>query len=458
MKNKQTFLWYDLETTGFDSRHDRIMQFAAIRTDLDLNEVGERINILVKLSDDILPSPKAIMITGITPQQTLVDGLTEAEFSKYLNDEVFTPGTISVGYNTTRFDDEFIRNLFYRNFYDPYAWQWQDKRSKWDILDVVRAIRALRPDGIVWPFVEKEDDGKKVKVPANKLELLTTENNLPHIKAHDALSDVEATINVAKLLRDKQPKMFNYLFENRDKKSAQKLVNLDDPKPFVYISGRYDNAHEKLTVALPVAPGKHKGTVVVYDLLNDVTEWKIGEKWPIKELNYARCPAIAPVGVLDKDSQKRLGVDLQKVQENLKKLKENSGILDQILNEWANRPEYEKDTDVEGQIYDDFFDDMDKIRIDKTHKLNATELADYNPQFIDERLPELLFRYKARNFPKSLSESEQQKWHEYRTKKFQENIQNYMDELAKLQQEKNDEFLLQELQLWAEAIYPETES
>ena len=190
----QTLFFYDLETSGLSARDDRIMQFAGIRTDMDLQPIGEPYNFLVTLNDDTLPSPDALMVTGITPQKTLEEGYSEAECARMVSEEIFTPGTIAVGFNNVRFDDEFIRVLLWRNYYGPYEWAYQDGRSRWDLLDVVRLVRALRPEGINWPVV----DGK----PTNRLELLSKENNLEHTHAHDALSDVEALIGVAKLIRD----------------------------------------------------------------------------------------------------------------------------------------------------------------------------------------------------------------------------------------------------------------
>ena len=256
--NQKTFFFYDLETSGLLAREDRIMQFAGQRTDMNLEPVGEPVNILVKMTDDALPSPGAIKVTGITPQQTLMDGISEAEFCRYVTEEVFTPETCAVGYNTVRFDDEFMRATLWRNFYDAYEWEWKDGRSRWDILDVVRLTRALRPEGIEWPFRE---DG----APTNRLELITKLNGVSHEHAHDALSDVYATIAVARLIRDKQPKLFDFLFKMRGKRDVQKLINLENPKPFVYSSGRYSNEFNKTTVAVPLAPGRN-GNILVYDL------------------------------------------------------------------------------------------------------------------------------------------------------------------------------------------------
>ena len=242
----KTFFFYDLETSGRFPRADRIMQFAGQRTDMDLNPIGEPVNVLVKLPNDTLPSPIAISITGITPQSTQADGLNEAEFCKFATEEIFVPNTIAVGYNSVRFDDEFMRHVFWRNFYEPYSWQWQDGRSRWDLLDVVRMTRALRPEGIEWPVSEKG-------TATNKLELITKANGISHEAAHDAMSDVNALIDVTRLIRDKQPKLFDFLLKIRDKKEVTKYVNLENPQPFVYSSGRYSSEFNKTTVAFPLA-------------------------------------------------------------------------------------------------------------------------------------------------------------------------------------------------------------
>lgn len=304
------------------------MQFAGQRTDLCMKPIGEPVNMLIKLTDDTLPEPDAIMITGITPQQTKADGYTEAEFLKVFWEEVATPDTIFVGFNSVRFDDEFMRFLQYRNFYDAYAWQWQDGRGRWDILDVVRMTRALRPDGIEWPF---DSEGR----PANRLESLTKVNKLDHQNAHDALSDVLATIAVARLIYNKQQKLFEYLLSMRSKQKVAELVESNEP--FVYSSGKYSSEFEKTTVAVRVTDSPGKQGSLVYDLRFDPDEYtnktpeELVELWrwkkdrteprlPVKTLQYNRCPAVAPMGVLDDSSRERLKIDLDTIQTNLKKL------------------------------------------------------------------------------------------------------------------------------------------
>jgi exodeoxyribonuclease-1 len=469
VKSTQTFFFYDLETSGLNPRYDRIMQFAGQRTDMDLKPIGEPVNLLVRLSDDILPSPDAIMITKITPQQTTADGISEADFVRQLSDEIFTPGTIAVGYNNVRFDDEFMRNTLWRNFYDPYEWAWADGRSRWDLLDVVRLVRALRPDGIEWPA---DKDGRST----NRLELLTKANKLEHSQAHDALSDVNALIAVAKLLSEKQPKMWDYLLKMRDKREVAELVDVNNPKAFVYSSGRYPAEFEKTTVAWPLAPAQKPGAVIVYDLRANPRDWaekslpelsKIANAtWeerkaddfvalPVKELALNRCPAVAPVGTLDDTAKERLKLDMEQVEANFNYLRKNRGLADKLTAAINSRPDFAPAPDVEGQLYDSFLPDADRARVSVVRNAMAGELADFHPTFTDERLPELLLRYKARNFPTSLSETEQKKWEEYRTAKFQREIPKFMASLARLSKTPNaDDFILQELQLWAESIAP----
>ena len=469
---KKTFFFYDLETSGLNAREDRLMQFAGQRTDLELNLVGDPVNILVRMSEDVLPSPAAVAVTKITPQDTLRDGILEAEFCHKVTEEIFTLGTVAVGYNTVRFDDEFMRATFWRNFYDPYEWEWKDGRSRWDMLDVVRLVRALRPEGINWPVT---DDGK----PTNRLELLTKPNGLEHAHAHDALSDVYATIAVARMIREKQPKMFEYLFKMRGKNEVKKLVNLEDKKPFVYASGRYSSEHNKTTVALPLVPGRN-GNVLVYDLRYNLGEMNgqvttlegahqnvcdskiLGEEksagparsmFPIvKELCYNKCPAVAPIGVLDNnDGWEKIGLTPEVVQENLKTLLEHPEFAEQMRSEYENRSEFPEAIEPEAALYDGFLDDTDRIKVAAVRNADGNKLADFHPDFHDPRLPELLLHYKGRNFPESLSEAEVAKWEEYRRARLERQAPKFLKELEEVY--KKDEFIAEELKLYFENVF-----
>lgn len=479
----KTFFFYDLETSGFSPQNDRIMQFAGQRTDENLNRIGEPINILVRLNDDVLPSPSALMVTKISPQKTVEEGYTEAEFSKMLVEEYFTPDTVIVGYNNVRFDDVHIQHLFWRNFYPPYDWQWKDGRSRWDLLDVVRMIRALRPEGINWPFIINEETGEKFA--ANKLELLTKENGILHENAHDAMSDVDGLIDVARLLKEKQPQIFDYLFKIRSKNEVQKLVNLENPKPFVYTSGRFKVEFEKTTVAFPIAPAKNQN-VIVWDLrfspekfidwsedqiLENITvdfETRSSDDFePIaaKILQYNKCPAAAPMGVLTEENQQRLKIDLAEIQKNLDILRKNPHFAENLRSAFERRSEVFQDKSSaekpapEARLFEGFVSRSDDIKIEAVRNSTDRELADFHPDFTDERLTDLLLHHKARSFPKSLSSQEKELWEEYRVKNLQKMMPNFMKEFQEIANNQNlnsqEEYILEEIKLWLENILPE---
>jgi len=470
----KSYLFYDLETSGLNPRSDRIMQFAAVRTDMDFNQLGKPINMYVKLSDDTLPSPDAVLITGITPQKTVEEGYSEAEVADILINDVFTPDTTIVGFNNIRFDDEFIRHLLWRNFHDSYEWSYKEGRSRWDLLDVVRMTRALRPEGINWPV---DEEG----VATNKLVLIGKQNGIDHTRAHDALSDVGALIGVAKLLRDKQPQIYDYLLKMRDKKEVKKLVNLDEKKPFVYSSGRYESQFNKTTVAFPLTAGRN-GNIVVYDLRYDPTPFlnmsqkdlakKLFASWqerkaedfvklPLKEMLYNRVPAVAPLGVLEQnDGWAKIQLNNNTVSKNQKILLSNPAFAENIRSLYENREEFAKLPDPEAQLYDGFIPDIDKLRVEAVRNAGENELADMTPNFTDERLSPLLLHYKARNYPKSLSEDEAATWEKWRSNRIMSTMPAFMEALQRLSAATNDEnnqFILQELHLWAESIIPADE-
>ena len=479
----KTFFFYDLETSGFSPQNDRIMQFAGQRTDENFNRIGEPVNILVRLNDDVLPSPSALMVTKISPQKTIEEGYTEAEFSKMLVEDFFTPDTVIVGYNNVRFDDVHIQHLLWRNFYPPYDWQWKEGRSRWDLLDVVRMIRALRPEGINWPFIENKETGEKFA--SNKLELLTKENGISHENAHDALSDVDGLIDVARLLKEKQPQIFDYLLKMRSKNEVQKMINLESPKPFVYTSGRFSVEFEKTTIAFPIAPAKNKN-VIVWDLRfspKDFLDWSAeqilenitadfetrsqADFKPIaaKILQYNKCPAVAPVGVLNDENKERLKIDLGEIQKNLDILRKNPHFAENLRTAFEKKSEVfqdknSKDTlSPEARLFEGFVSRSDDIKIEAVRNSTARELADFHPDFNDERLNGLLLHYKARSFPKSLSSQEKELWEEYRAENLKKMLPEFMKEFQEAATRENlstqEQFILEDIKLWLENVLPD---
>ncbi len=464
-----TLFFYDLETSGIDPRKQRVMQFAGQRTDLELNLIGEPFNLMVALSDEVLPDPGAIMVTGITPQKAVEEGYTEAEFAQIFQDEVCVPGTTIVGFNSVRFDDEFMRYTLYRNFYDPYEWAWKNNCSRWDLLDVVRMTRALRPEGINWPVTAEG-------AATNRLELLTKENGLAHENAHDALSDVLALIDVAKLIKTKQPKLYDYLYKMRHKKEVEQLVDLKKAQPFVYSSGRYPKETLHTTVAFPLAESGRAGSVLVYDLRHDPALWidkSVEElqslrfvKWedrqkpdyqpfPVKELAFNKCPAVAPIGTLDGPTWERLELSLESVEHHKTSLLKSD--LAKKMQAVFDRQAFKSSDDVDAALYDGFVNnEEDKTKMRAVRAADKQAMASLSLQFKDSRLNGLLLRYKARNYPTSLSEEEKAQWEDYRTARLLADAPDFAKQLQVAMKDANEDtsFLIQELQLWYESVMP----
>lgn len=467
------FFFYDLETSGFNPRSDRIMQFGGQRTDAKLNPVGDPVNILIKMTPDTVPSPDAILVTGITPQQTLTDGMSESEFVNYFLSEIIQPDTIFVGFNTVRFDDEFMRFLLYRNYADAYEWQWKDGCSRWDLLDAVRMTRALRPEGIKWPV---DSEGK----PGNRLEMLTSVNNISHDSAHDALSDVNATIALAQLIQQKQPKLFDFLLKMRHKKEVKRLVS--EGQPFVYSSGKYRSDFEKTTVVETLIDHPKKQGVLVYDLRHDpnkyfgMTPEELVEAWrykpdsdeprlPVKTLQFNRCPAVAPISVLDKKSVSRLQIDPHEIEKNQKTLTANKKEFNRkltkalaILDKQQQTKLLSDEPNVDEQLYEGFVGDSDKKTMRDVRSAKPEQLSDIATHFVDKRLQQLMPLYKARNYLAHLTEDERKKWDEYCTKRLHKTIPPFFKRLEELAQNtklsKSKQYLLEELKLYGESILP----
>lgn len=442
--SKNTFYWYDYESFGLSPMNDRLAQFAGVRTDEDLNIIGDPLMIYCKPADDFLPSPMSCLITHITPQKALEDGLPEAEFIRQINEQFSQPNTCVLGYNNLRFDDEFTRHVLYRNLMDPYAREWQNGCSRWDLLDVVRMTRALRPEGIEWP---ENEEGR----PSVRLEDLTVANGIAHESAHDALSDVYATIAVAKLIKEKQPKLFDYAYNNRSKRKLSELLNLRDQKPVIHVSGMYPAEQGNMAVVVPVAEHPtNKNGVVVYDLSADPADLinlsvkKIHERLftardelpdgveriPLKTVHINKCPIIAPFMTLDGKAAKKYGIDLNRCRENLAMIQSAKGIakkVQQVLSE----TQFEKRTDPDHMLYGGgFFSPADKNAMAAVHDVAPAELGNVTFSFEDTRLPEMLFRMRARNYPETLSAEEQEQWQIFRKERLE--LEPYLAELDEL--------------------------
>jgi exodeoxyribonuclease-1 len=426
---QNTLYWHDYETFGIDTARDRPVQFAGVRTDEDLNIIGEPLNIFARPAPDTLPHPMSSYITGITPQQALERGMPEAEFIARILDELSQPGTCGVGYNSLRFDDEVTRHTLYRNLYDPYLREWQHGNSRWDIIDMVRACRDLRPEGIVWP---QRTDAERSSF---KLEELTVANGIGHEQAHDALSDVYATIAMAKLIKDKQPKLFDFCYKLRRKNEVLKYLDLKEMTPILHTSGMYGSDFGNTRMVVPIANHPtNKNSVIVFDLaqspkmLLELSAKKLREllytpnaelpegveRPALKQVLINKCPVISPSSILTGETAKRLNIDLMRCQQNRQALLAARKEIQQKLVKIFEPPVYEAKTDTDLMLYGGgFFTDGDKRQMTTIHNTPPEELGGHSWSFEDPRLPEMLFRYRARNYPESLNAEEQTQWLEH---------------------------------------------
>ncbi|VEH55766.1 Exodeoxyribonuclease I [Providencia rustigianii] len=444
--NQPTFFIHDYETFGKHPALDRPAQFAGVRTDLDFNIIDEPEVFYCKPTDDYLPQPEAVMITGITPQIAQANGVNEAEFAKRIHQSFSTPNTCIMGYNNIRFDDEVTRNIFYRNFYDPYAYSWQQGNSRWDLLDALRACFALRPEGINWP---ENDDG----LPSLRLEHLTKANGVAHENAHDAMSDVLATINMAKLLKQAQPRMFDYFYQLRNKNKVSQLIDIVEMTPLVHVSGMFGALRSYVSLVAPLAwHPENKNAVIMCDLSADMSplltlnsdelrgrlytpKAELGDALPvpIKLVHINKCPILAPEKTLRTVDAERTGIDRDLCLRNLEILRKNPDVRNKLIEIFSVDQQFEESNDVDRQIYSGFFSPSDRSTMDIIRETAPQNLPGLDLSFEDKRMKELFFRYKARNYPATLSYDEQQRWLQHRRDYFTEaRLTEYMQQIQLL--------------------------
>lgn len=447
INEKRTFYWIDYETWGLNPATDRPCQFAGIRTDEELNIIGEPLVIYCRPPNDYLPSPEACLVTGITPQSAMSQGFSEPEFMLKIHGELSKPNTCIVGYNNIKFDDEVTRHSLYRNFIDPYGWSSQNGNSRWDLLDVMRACYALRPDGINWAY---NDDG----LPSFKLENLSVANGIEHASAHDAQSDVIALIELAKVVKKAQPKLFDYLFKNRNISMLQKLVDIENNKPLVHVSGMYGTSRSNTSWIVPIIDHPtNNNTVIAIDLAMNLTplfdlnadnlRLRLHTKKselsddelpaPIKTISLNKCPVLATAKVLTENDADRINLDRIKCLENFKLLQGSMPMIRSKLNElFVKKVEYSKNNNVDSQLYDKFFTSSDRAAMDIILATKPENLPALNITSTDDRIPRLLFNYKARNFPQTLEEKEMFRWSNHRREYFETYGYQFMESIEKL--------------------------
>lgn len=426
-----TFLWHDYETFGADPRRDRPAQFAAIRTTMDLERIGEPIVFHCKPAPDVLPHPEACLITGITPQFAERAGLIEAEFAARVHEVMAEPGTCTVGYNSLRFDDEVTRHLLYRNFFDPYEREWKNGNSRWDLIDLARMCHALRPEGLEWP---RREDG----TPSFRLEDIARANHIDVGRAHDALSDVETTLELARLLRVRQPRLWNWFLALRRKQRAFELIDVARMTPLVHVSSRYPASRACLALIAPLAAHPARpNEIIVYDLGDDPADLlaldaadiadrvftaradlpEDVERIGLRTLHVNRCPAIAPLSVLSVADRERLRIDVERALGHAQHLRDADAVAEKVRQVFALASDRVAAADAELALYDGFPSDADKRVFARIRATPPEQLATGRFAFDDPRYADLLLRYRARNWPHTLDLDEVAQWQAFRRRR-----------------------------------------
>ena len=425
-----SFFWHDYETFGISPRRDRPSQFAGVRTDDELNEIDDPVMLYCAPAPDYLPSPESCLLTGILPQTCLERGLPEHAFADAIEQQLARPDTIGVGYNSIRFDDEVTRHLFWRNLIDPYGREWQNGCGRWDLLDVVRACWALRPEGIEWP---KHPDGRA----SFKLEHLTAANGLAHEAAHDALSDVRATVALARLLRQRQPRLWDFCLKLRRKDAV--IAEIESAqrqgRPLLHLSGMYGPERGCMALVWPLAPHpKNKNEVIVWDLaqhpgeLFQLNAATIRERMftraedlpegvtrlPVKTIHLNKSPVVVGnLKTLTPAVLQRWNLDLDQALRHAEVAAGGVGALAGVWGEVFDRAPPAEAPDVDEDLYGGFIGNEDRRTLQRLRGLSPDAMAGKRPAFADERLEELFFRFRARNFPHTLDDAEQARWQQH---------------------------------------------
>jgi exodeoxyribonuclease-1 len=473
-----SFFWHDYETFGRVPRRDRPAQFAGLRTNAQLEEIDAPVMLHCRPAPDFLPDPEACLLTGITPQLCLARGVPEHAFAHAIEQQLARPGTVGVGYNSIRFDDEVTRHLFWRSLIDPYAREWRDGCGRWDLLDVVRCTRALRPEGIEWPVHE---DGK----PSLKLEHLTAANGLAHEAAHDALSDVRATLALARLVRAHQPRLWEFCLKLRHK--AAVIDEIGSGRPFLHVSGMFAPERGGIAIVWPLGPHPtNKNEVIVWDLSADPEQLKGLSAEQVRERMFSRADALpegvtrlpiktihinkAPVVVgnlntLSAPLAERWGIDRALAERHAQAAARLTPQWRALWPKVFERPAPAQRLDVDEDLYGGFVGHSDRSRLQRLRGMTPDQLGAQRTSFDDARLDELVFRYRARNFAGTLSDDERQRWEQHRAARLIDGqgdtltLQAFFDRIDALNESADErgQEILGALYDYAEQIAPEAD-
>jgi exodeoxyribonuclease I len=474
-----TFFWHDYETFGRVPRSDRPSQFAGVRTDAQLQQIEEPVVLYCKPAEDFLPDPEACLLTGITPEVAEQHGVPEPEFATRILQKLAAAGTVGVGYNSLRFDDEVTRFLLWRNLLDPYAREWQNDCGRWDLLDVIRCCFALRPQTLQWP---KHDDGRA----SFKLEHLSVANGIEHADAHDAMADVRATLELARRIRSAVPKLWDFALKLRRKQAVMDEISAAQVRgePLIHVSGMYPAERGCMALVWPLAPHPiNRNELIVWDLAHDPTVLRSlnastlrermyakadagVERLPIKTIHLNRSPmVVSSLKTLDAARAQALGIDVDVARRHASLAAHDVPMLAGLWPE-VFAPQAHPARDADEDLYGGLVQDADRRRLQQLRARADADWAARLPDFDDERLDEVAFRYRARNHPASLDDDDQERWAMHRIARLVDGeggartLEAFMAQLDALQEDPavlvraDAQAVLSSLRRWAERVTP----
>jgi exodeoxyribonuclease I len=409
---QKSYLFYDIETSGLNKCFDQVLQFAAIRTDLELNEL-ERHEILVKLNPDTVPSPQAILVHQLTLKQ-LETGLCEYEAMREIHQLFNTPGTITVGYNTLGFDDEFLRFSFYRNLLTPYTHQYANNCSRMDLYPITTMYYLFKPEGIIWPKIAEK--------PTLKLEHLSTHNKLANGKAHEAMTDVEATLTLARLLH-KEREMWDYLCGYFDKKTdlerlAKITIAFGEYSQALLVDGSFGIERFYQCPVLGLGMHNHYKNQSLWLQLDSVRLAEtpladISQAAFIHRKRFGEQPLLLP---LNKRFDKYLSDErCQLIVSNISWLQKNPQHLNEIVR-YHKEYKYPEvpNLDVDAALYQNgFIKDTELQLCNRFHMANLLEKIGMIKRFTNPNLRTQAIRVLGRNYPEVLSDDYRQEFVSY---------------------------------------------
>ena len=394
------YLFYDLETSGLCPSFDQILRFACIITDSDLNEI-DRHEISIKLRPDVVPSPSALSVTRLSISD-IKEGVCEYEALIQTHQLFNRPNQINIGYNSLSFDNNMLRFSFYRNLLDPYSHQFKNNTFRADVMNINLLYYLYKSDVLSW------DIDKPMK-----LENINARNNLFKGKSHDAMVDVEVTLELSRKLRSYDQRMWDYLIsgfiKSNDASRMNKLSKIQINNQ-AYTIGIYTDiqlGYKNQCCCAALLLGRHHAyrnqTLWMKLDYPDISDYfHSSDKNP--RIMHRRDGEPGFILPWEKSYNHIIGDErIKNVKHNISWLEENSDFLEGLVNNQKDK-EYESidNLDLDASIYTDgLFDSNEQSNIKLFHSSDIDKKVEYLSS-LNNRIKELGLRVIFRNYPDQL--------------------------------------------------------